>query len=93
METNLIVAKLGWRLQLAIRSTHDGIGGSWVDIVVDIEYRMVDIAWKLPKFTTISTFFDCSEINKHMHIPNVSFSGTSSSFIHTNTVNTIQFSV
>ena len=59
METNLIVAKLGWRLQLAIRSTHDGIGGSWVDIVVDIEYRMVDIAWKLPKFTTISTFFDC----------------------------------
>ena len=59
METNLIVAKLGWRLQLAIRSAHDGIGGSWVDIVVDIEYRMVDIAWKLPKFTTISTFFDC----------------------------------
>ena len=61
VETNLIVAKLGWRLQLAIRSAHDGIGGSWVDIVVDIEYRMVDIAWKLPKFTTISTFFDCSE--------------------------------
>lgn len=59
VETNPKVAILGWRLQLAIRSVYDGIGGSWVEIVVDIEYRMVDIAWKLPKFTTISTFFDC----------------------------------
>ena len=44
METNLKVAILRWRLQLAIRSDHDGIGSSWVDIVVDIEYRMVEIA-------------------------------------------------